>query len=65
MRSWLKAIFEGIGSLFDLSGRGLYRPRTCSPQEADARALRSDWEAVGADLERALNEFAEEHDLPL
>lgn len=55
-----RAFFQGMGSVLDLSGgafsrpRRRYRPQTDAEAfEQDAKAIASDWEAVGQDFQRA------------
>ena len=53
---------EGVARLLDF-GNFLNTYNTSdSPEEADARALRADWCAVGDDLRAVLAEAAEEQD---
>ena len=59
------SFLKGIGRILDFSGPSiddydfLQRP-TETPEEADARALRSDWEAVGKDMQTAIDKFEKE-----
>ncbi|MCX6750565.1 MAG: hypothetical protein NTZ83_03845 [Candidatus Pacearchaeota archaeon] len=53
------AFFEGMGSLNIL---GYYSKPTwmkddLTPEQQDALAIRGDWEKVGVDLEKAINDF--------
>lgn len=54
-------LLRGIGSVMDLRGntRRQYRfART--PAEADLRAIASDWDATGCDMQAALDDAARE-----
>ena len=62
-----RAFFQGMGSILDLSGgayacpRQRYRPMTDEEALAqDARAIASDWEAVGGDFQRAFEKLKRE-----
>jgi hypothetical protein len=44
----------GAGSAFSLAGNYFEFNRSRTPAEADARALRSDWQIVGQDITRAM-----------
>ena len=46
---------SGAGRVIDLMGTFDRYNRSASPQEADARALFSDWLAVGRDLMSSMN----------
>ncbi len=48
--------FKGAGSVFNLSGIYYMFNYTKSEEEADYRALRSDWVAVGRDLMKVMDE---------
>ena len=54
--SWL----TGVARLFDFWGLFDTYDTSKSDRVADARALAADWRAVGADLEYAMGEFAEQ-----
>jgi len=62
-RSFLRddAFWKGVASVFNLAGQftPLYYGR--DPEKADRAALRSDWEAVGRDMERVMRRFEQEH----
>lgn len=51
---------EGAGSIIDMAGSFHNYNDSPTPSEADAKALRSDWEAVGMDFLTAINEIREE-----
>lgn len=56
-----RALIRGAASAFDLTGNTRRQYRFArSGAEADVRALRSDWEAVGADMREALQAAAVE-----
>jgi hypothetical protein len=48
------SFLEGFARLFDLGGTLNRYNISESPEEADVRALRADWEAVGDDLRQAI-----------
>lgn len=54
------SFWGGFGSILSVFGRdyGIRTSRT--PEEADAEAIRSDWEAVGMDMTRALEAVKQE-----
>ena len=52
-----RSFLTGFASLFDFAGN--LRRRKFEPN-ADARALASDWQAVGADLWAAMGQFEKE-----
>lgn len=45
---------SGMASAFDIAGSDIPINRSNSPEEADARALYSDWAMVGQDIEMAM-----------
>ncbi len=49
----------GLARLFDFGGtlNNYYYVRYEDPQESDARALASDWEAVGKDIADAIEQY--------
>ena len=56
----LPSLSEGVGSIVDVAGSFHNYNESMTPQEADAKALRSDWEAIGIDFSAALDEFHQE-----
>lgn len=50
---------RGMGSIGNLSGAFLHK-KYKSPEEADAVAIKSDWEMVGEDLKWAIEEYDKE-----
>ena len=48
------SFLEGVGRILDLGNNLQMYNYSESGQEADARALRADWRAVGDDLRRAV-----------
>jgi hypothetical protein len=48
---------DGMARLIDYSGSLNQYNRSATPEEADYRALKADWEQVGIDLKNAMNEF--------
>lgn len=57
------SFLTGIARTWDLCG--VFRRRRFvpveSPQEADVRAIASDWRAVGSHLRSAMNQYEAEH----
>ena len=51
---------RGMDSIGNLCGTFSYK-KYKSPEEADAAAIRSDWEMVGKDLKWAIEEYREEN----
>lgn len=54
------SFFEGIARLFDITGSLNKYNKSRTPEEADFRAIRSDWEAVGNEISSAARKFTEE-----
>ena len=50
----LPSFFEGIARNIDIFGTLQDYNSSSNPMEADARALRKDWEAVGRDIRFAM-----------
>lgn len=50
--------FEGMGRVLDLGGTMVVYNESPTTEEADNRALNSDWQAVGNDLKNAMNSYA-------
>lgn len=46
-----------IGSILNLSGHFAEYNQSRTPEEADARATRADWETVGNDLRSAMGRY--------
>lgn len=53
----MPGFLDGIGAIFDFPGSLLRFNESPTPEEADARALASDWAMVGADIRSACDEF--------
>ena len=53
-----QSFVRGLGSIGNLSGTILTN-RSLTPEEADAKAIASDWMMVGKDLEGAIKQYAE------
>ena len=53
------SFLTGFASIFDFAGN-LHRYEYDSGPDADARALASDWQAIGDDLWIAMGQFEEE-----
>lgn len=51
------SFFEGLSRLIDFTGALNTYNESESPEVADARAILSDWEAVGRDLIAAQHQF--------
>jgi hypothetical protein len=47
------SFLTGAGSVFALAGSYYSYNRSSTPQEADERAIRSDWAMIGQDIEQA------------
>ncbi len=56
----MPSVLEGIGSVMDLTGNCHHYNENKSPSEADSAALKADWEAVGGDLQQALESLQTE-----
>jgi len=52
--------FEGMGRVMDMRGTMMVANESSSTKEADTRAIMSDWQAVGQDIEAAIDNYAEE-----
>jgi hypothetical protein len=50
------SFITGMGSIFNVSGNYYSFNASKSGAEADCRALRSDWQMIGQDLEKAMSE---------
>ncbi|SHG33270.1 hypothetical protein [Flavobacterium johnsoniae] len=55
------SIWRGIGSVFNLPGNYYEFDTSKTEQEADNKALTSDWENVGADIRNAKKKFEKEN----
>jgi hypothetical protein len=51
--------FEGMGRVVDLTGTMVGYNSSQTIEEADNRALNSDWKTVGDDFRKAMNSYAE------
>lgn len=56
----LPSVLQGIGSILDLGGVVHRYATSPSGAEADSLAIRSDWEAIGQDLRRAVEKLESE-----
>lgn len=54
------SFLEGVARILDLGNTLNEYNRSDSPEEADERALRADWEAIGGDFRSAMHLFAED-----
>ena len=54
-----KAFLDGAGSIFSLTGPPL-SSFSFGDQSTDAKALQSDWNAVGYDIQKAMSFMSEE-----
>jgi hypothetical protein len=52
--------WEGMARVLDVGGTMVVYNESPSIEEADARALSSDWQAVGDDLRNTMNIYAKE-----
>jgi hypothetical protein len=55
------SLCEGLARLVDIGGMLNEYNYSDSPQQADIRAILSDWEAVGVDIRAAIAQFEKEH----
>lgn len=51
------SFLQGWASIFDFGGFLLEFNESKSPEEADEKAIRSDWAMVGKDLQKAIQEY--------
>ena len=51
------SFIAGLGATIDLGGTMEIFNESPSPEEADFLALRSDWRAVGQDIQNAMSRF--------
>ena len=56
----LPSWWEGVGSLVDLAGSYHRYNVSRTPEEADQKAFRSDWEAIALDLHSAVKAYSQE-----
>lgn len=54
------SFIEGLARMLDLSGSLNTYNNSRTPEEADARAVRNDWKAIGHDMRQALDELRSE-----
>ena len=54
--------FEGMGRTMDLRGTLVNANESLTPKEADGRAILSDWQAVGQDIDTAIERYAQERE---
>jgi len=54
------SFLRGVSSLFDYSGVLSKYNMSETDDMADSNAIRSDWEAVGCDLVKAISEYEQE-----
>jgi hypothetical protein len=57
------SFIEGMARLFDFSGSLNIYNESVTPQEADIKALKSDWQSIGLDLEEAIEAEKKEQQL--
>lgn len=55
------SFWEGLARLLDVGGTLNEYNYSDSDEEADVRAILSDWEAVGKDIRAAIKKFEMEH----
>ena len=58
------SFLQGIGSVFNISGIFFDYNYSSSDQEADSRAIASDWGVAGEDLKVAISKFQKEQNIP-
>lgn len=51
---------EGIARILDFGGTLQAYNRSRSTRDADLNALRSDWRAIGSDIQRSMGEYEQE-----
>lgn len=54
-----QSFIRGIGSLGNLNGEVIFNA-SATEKEADARAISSDWQMVGSDINAALDNYGSE-----
>ncbi len=55
------SVVEGVARLFDFAGNLNVYNDSASEAEADAKALKNDWMAVGADLKSSFDIYEEQY----
>ena len=55
------SVWSGVARLLDLFGKFDFYNVSQTPEQADARAIYSDWRIVGQDLRDATNRYKREH----
>lgn len=58
----MPTIWSGVGRALDVGGVFDSYNFADTPEETDARAIASDWKAIGLDLEAAIQRYGDEHD---
>ncbi|MEW6238823.1 MAG: hypothetical protein AB1656_25850 [Candidatus Omnitrophota bacterium] len=56
----IPSFLEGIGSVIDLGGNFHYYNENRTPEEADMKALLSDWNAIGIEFNKAFQTLQKE-----
>jgi len=54
------SFLQGVASVIDLGGTLLAYNESDSAQEADARAIATDWAIVGQDIQTAIDKFGQQ-----
>lgn len=54
------SFIDGIGSIFNLAGNYFEFNYSKSSEEADRKAIESDWNMIGNDIEKATKELKKE-----
>lgn len=55
------SFLEGVARIMDFTGSLNEYNTSNSGEQADTRALRADWTAVGKDIKKAMNDFDKEN----
>jgi len=53
------SFLQGLASALDIGGTLLEYNQSATPEEADARALATDWAVVGNDMKKAIKQTGE------
>lgn len=57
-REKMQSFLRGFGSVLDLGGTSFRSQPTFRRRESDGAALKSDWEAIGRDFRKAMNDHS-------
>jgi hypothetical protein len=53
----------GMASVLDLGATLVVYNQSETPKEADAKAIKCDWEVTGNDIKNSMDKFTEEHNV--